>query len=154
MLTEYEIVIADTSCFILLDKIGELGLLRSLFNQITTTPEIAGEFGKPLPPWVRFKSAKDNRLFLTLDVDRGEASAIMLALESSSALVILDDAKARKTAQKLNLTITGTLGILLKAKRNGIIDNVKPLLEKIQQTNFRFSDAIAAEILALAQESY
>lgn len=52
MLQEYEVVIADTSCFILLDKIDEIELLKKVFSSITTTETIATEFRKPLPQWV------------------------------------------------------------------------------------------------------
>ena len=51
MQQSFNTVIADTSCFILLDKIGELSLLHQIFNQILTTPTIANEFGKALPEW-------------------------------------------------------------------------------------------------------
>ena len=57
MLRTYSAVIADASCFILLDKINELSLLQSLFKTITTSSEIAEEFGKPLPEWVEIKAA-------------------------------------------------------------------------------------------------
>jgi len=49
MRTEYEIAIADTSCFILLDKIGGFGLLKSLFKSVVTTSVVAAEFGAKLP---------------------------------------------------------------------------------------------------------
>jgi predicted nucleic acid-binding protein len=52
MLRTFSAVIADASCFILLDKINELSLLQSLFKTITSSLEIAKEFGKPLPEWV------------------------------------------------------------------------------------------------------
>jgi predicted nucleic acid-binding protein len=59
MQTEYEIVIADTSCFILLHKIEELDILKSVFGSVVTTNEIAEEFGLPLPEWVKIKAVKN-----------------------------------------------------------------------------------------------
>ncbi len=47
-----KVVIADTSCFILLDKIGELNLLLSIYGKVYTTPHVVKEFGKELPEWV------------------------------------------------------------------------------------------------------
>lgn len=88
-----------------------------------------------------------------LDVDPGEASAIALAMESRPSLLILDDQKARKVAKRLNLNYTGTLGVFLKAKQAGIIPSVKYVLEKVQQTNFRYSHQVFQEILLLAGES-
>jgi len=147
---EYEIVIADTSCFILLDKIGELELLKSLFGHVITTSIIAKEFGADLPEWVKIRSVKDLIFQYTLDIDAGEASAIALAVESEPSLLILDDNKGRKAARKLNLNVTGTLGLFLKAKQIGLISSVAPVIAKIQLTNFRYSDAVLEEILLLA----
>ena len=151
---KYSVVIADTSCFILLDKIGELDLLQKVFGSITTTNEIAREFNKPLPQWVNIQSAINHRYseLLAIEVDKGEASAIGLALEIDNSLLILDDQKARKLAERLNLNYTGTLGILLKAKGLGILPTIRPLLQKIQQTNFRFSDKVLSDILQAADE--
>lgn len=152
MQTEYEIIIADTSCFILLDNIGELNLLKLLLGHVITTTVIADEFGTDLPDWVEIRSVINITFQATLDIDPGEASAITLALESKPSLLILDDNKGRRAAQRLDLNITGTLGVFLKAKRAGIIPSIKPLLEKIQKTNFRYSKAVLQEILFLADE--
>jgi len=152
MQTKYEIVIADTSCFILLDKIDELALLKSLFGHVVTTNIIAGEFGMPLPEWINIRAVKNINFQSTLEIDAGEASAIALAMESEVSLLIIDDSKGRKAAQRLNLNITGSLGIFLRAKREGIIPSIKPILQKVQATNFRYSQSVLAEILSLAGE--
>ena len=73
MQTEYEIVIADTSCFILLDKIGELELLKTLFGHVVTTTTIAEEFGSALPEWVQIRTVTDVHFQSLLDIDPGEA---------------------------------------------------------------------------------
>jgi predicted nucleic acid-binding protein len=154
MQKKYSIVIADTSCFVLLDKINELDILQKVFKTVTTTKEIASEFKKPLPSWVTVKAANNHRYseILEIEVDKGEASAIALALETDDSLLILDDQKARKLAERLNLNYTGTLGVFLKARELSILPSIKPLLQKIQQTNFRFSDKIFREILREANE--
>lgn len=148
------IVIADTSCFILLDKINEFDLLRRVFGVVTTTVEISHEFNKPLPDWVIITSATNLHYseLLEIELDRGEASAIALALEVEKSLLILDDQKARKLASKLNLNYTGTLGILLKAKELKLLSAIKPVLLKIQKTNFRFSEKVLNDILNQANE--
>jgi predicted nucleic acid-binding protein len=64
-----------------------------------------------------------------------------------SPLLLLDDLKARKLATKLNLKFTGTLGVINKAKQMGAIEKVKPLIEKLQATNFRISENIINELL-------
>ena len=88
-----------------------------------------------------------------MEMDKGEASAIALALENEKSLLILDDSKARKLALRLKLDYTGTLGILLKGKELGIVSSIKPLLLQIQQTNFRFSEKVLMAILAEANET-
>jgi predicted nucleic acid-binding protein len=59
MLPMHEVIIADTSCFILLDKIGALNLLQKVYGEICTTKEIAGEYEKPLPDWVAVREVHD-----------------------------------------------------------------------------------------------
>ncbi|MDB5009138.1 MAG: hypothetical protein JWP45_3531 [Mucilaginibacter sp.] len=146
-----DIVIADTSCFIILANINELDLLHKVFENIITTPEIASEYGNELPVWVNIKSAADiqKQQILETQVDKGEASAIALALDIPGCMIIVDDLEARLLAQKLNILITGTLGVILQAKLMGLIPSIKPLLNKIRQTNFRLSNTL--EEIALKQ---
>ena len=149
-----DIVIADASCLILFDNIGELKILFQLFGQVITTSVVAGEFGKPLPEWIIVKEAKDlyRQEALELEIDKGEASAIALSFEFPGSLLILDDAKARRVAIRLHLLFTGSLGIILKAKQAGIIPSVQSIMKIIQATNFRFSEKIFLQILADAGE--
>jgi len=149
-----ELIIADASCLIILTKIGRLDLLRQLYGTATTTPIVAAEYGLPLPEWMRQEVAADTarQQQLALLVDAGEASAIALALERPGCTLILDDYKARKTAEKLSVQLTGTFGVLLRAKRQGLVPAVRPLLEQIRQTNFRFSAALEMAVLKQAGE--
>ena len=154
MLIQDKIVITDASCFITLDKIDGLHLLRSLYKQVLTTPEIAAEYGKRLPEWVDVKAVLNrDRLYNYAEtVDIGEASAMALASEVHANLLIIDDAAARRFAKRLEINVTGTVGVILSAKVNGIIPSVKPYFGKIQQTNFRISDWLTAQILKEAGE--
>jgi predicted nucleic acid-binding protein len=147
-------IISDTSCFIVLSKIGELEILQQLFNNIITTPEIADEFGETLPEWVEIVCVKDKdkQQLLEVQVDKGEASAMALALEIDDTLLIIDDYKARKLAKTLKIAYTGTIGILIIAKQRGIIEAVKPILAKIKETNFRISAELELQILIEAKE--
>ena len=147
-------IISDTSCFIALSNIGELDLLRLLYGGITTTPDIAQEFGEPLPDWVEIVAVSDKtkQRLLEVQIDKGEASAIALALEIENPLLILDDYKARKLADNLKLNHTGTIGVILAAKRKGVISNIKPFLKKIKQTNFRISPELEHQALIEANE--
>jgi predicted nucleic acid-binding protein len=150
----HKTIISDTSCLILLDKIGELDILNKLFGTITTTKEVAEEFGQPLPYWFEIKQAKDKNYqsIIEASVDKGEASAIALAIEIDDCLLIIDDLKGRKFAHQLGLTIIGTIGIVVDAKLAGIISSVKPILSKIKATNFRITEQLELLILKRAGE--
>jgi len=147
-------IISDTSCFIALSNIGELTLLRLLYGEITTTPDIALEFGEPLPDWVKIVAVSDKtkQQLLETQIGKGEASAIALALETENPLLILDDYKARKLADNLKLNHTGTIGVILAAKQKGIVPSIKPFLKKIKRTNFRISPELELQALIEANE--
>ena len=147
-------IISDTSCFIILTNIGELDLLRKTYEQVTTTSEVLSEYGEKLPGWVEIKSVTDKEFQkkLELQVDKGEASAIALAIEIPNSTVILDDYKARCVAEQLGLDITGTVGVLIKAKLLGVITSIKPYLNKIRETDFRISIEIERQALKEAGE--
>ncbi len=144
------VVISDASCLIVLSNIGELDLLSLLYGQVYITPEIEREFGEDLPSWIIVETVQDKacqkRLETTLDV--GEASAIALAIEKKDSLVILDDLKARKVAKKFKLILTGTLGVVGKAKERGYCEKIKPIIQKIGQSNFRISPQVMSDLLS------
>ena len=147
-------IISDTSCLILLDKIGELEILNKLFGTIITTTEVAEEFGQSLPLWFEIRNARDENYqsIIAASVDKGEASAIALALELENCLLIIDDLKGRKFAQQLGLNIIGTIGVIVDAKLTGNITSVKPILTKIRATNFRITEQLEMLILKRAGE--
>jgi predicted nucleic acid-binding protein len=142
-------VITDTSCFILLDKLDAFPILHALYQNVITTPEIASEFGKALPDWIEIKPVSNKKLQNTYleKVDIGEASAIALAMELVSPLLIIDDLKGRKLALHLKLKFTGTLGVLILAKQRNIIPLLAPFFDKIKATDFRISAVLLKKIL-------
>jgi predicted nucleic acid-binding protein len=148
------IIISDTSCFIILSNIGELELLHKVYGQVTTTIDIVNEYGEKLPEWVEIKDTKDKyrQQLLEMQLDKGESSAITLALETPHSTLILDDYKARRIAEQLGLSYTGTIGVIIKAKLLGIIPSIKPLLDKIRHTDFRISADIELQALKEANE--
>lgn len=149
-----KVIISDTSCFIILTNIGNLDLLHQVYGQIITTPDIAAEYGEILPDWVEIKSVKDQyrQRLLEMQIDKGESSAITLALEIPDCTLILDDYKARRIAEQLGIPFTGTIGVIIRAKLMGIIPSIKPLLEKIQQTDFRLTSEIVNQAIKEAKE--
>lgn len=144
-----EIVIADASCLIVLQNIKELELLQTLFGEVFITEEIKNEFGLDLPAWIKVKEIRNKIQHgaLTLILDKGEAGAIALALESGNSLLIIDEKKGRRIAQELGVRIIGTLGLILKAKKNGLITSMKDFLQKLENANFRVSESLKAKFL-------
>ena len=147
-------IISDTSCFIILSNIGELELLHKVYGQVATTMEVAAEFGQDLPSWIEIKAARDKHLqqVLEMQIDKGKASAIALAIETQGSTLILDDYKARKIATSLGLSITGTLGVIIKAKLQKVIPTIKPIIDKMKKTNFRLAVEIEKQALKEAGE--
>jgi len=78
----------------------------------------------------------------------------MLALESADPLLILDDGRARQMAGALRLPVKGTLGLLLDAKKRGLVTAVKPHLDALQDLRFRLASETRLAVLDLANEPY
>lgn len=145
-----QVIITDTSILIVLHKIGELELLKRVYGEIITTSIIAEEFGEDLPAWIKIEKISDRKYldYLKTQVDIGEASAFAVASQFEDVLLLMDDLKARKLAKQLSLKVIGVIGILIFAKKKGKISLIKPLLEKLQETNFRINKKIIDFALA------
>lgn len=148
------IVVSNTSPLIVLSNIGEFEILHRLFNKIIIPEGVAEEFGDSVPEWIEIRGVK-NRILVDLlreKLHRGEAETIALAIELDADLVIIDDKAARNTAQSLGLRVTGTVGLILLAKRRGYYDEIKPVIEKLVKKGFRLSKEIIENILREAGE--
>lgn len=99
------------------------------------TRQIAFEFRKELPDWFTIKEPinKTYQKILEASLDKGEASAIALAIEQADCLLIIDDHKGRKYARQLGIKITGTLGVIIDAKLSGHIDSKDQYLTKLKR---------------------
>jgi predicted nucleic acid-binding protein len=149
------IVIADASCLIILTKIDLLELLRKLYLDIRTTPEVADEYRETLPDWIIIDQPKpDPNIFLDSKLGSGERSAKLLALQRTHSLIILDDFRARIAAVQNGLDIIGTLGVLLEAKRAELILTVESALQAILRTNFRILEEIIHRFRSDAGEDH
>ncbi len=89
---------------------------------------------------------------LVTDLGPGEAEVLALAPETKDSIAVLDDALARQVAETLRLPLTGTLGLLLDAKRHGFIQAVAPLLEQLDALGFRLASQTRVAVLKLAGE--
>lgn len=145
-------IISDSTCLIGLERIQALDLLPALFDSIVIPQEVHWEFGIAMP-WLHVESPLNKALVISLKlvIDDGEAEAIALAYEKGWR-VILDDRHARKVAKDLGVTMIGTVGVLVQAKRQGLIPVLKPLIEKLAENNFYISDELKEETLSLVGE--
>jgi predicted nucleic acid-binding protein len=158
-------VIADVSPIQYLHQTGLLDLLRLRYGAITIPGAVAAELregtlrGVDLPAfevldWIRVRQPT-GRLLLPMitDLGAGEREVLALGTETSDSIVILDDALARQYARLLNLTLTGTLGVLLKAKEAGLLPAVAPVLDRLRQLRFRMDPETRQAVLRLAGEA-
>jgi predicted nucleic acid-binding protein len=157
-------IICDTSPLQYLHQIGLLDVVQPLLGQLTIPPAVALELeegharGVDLPDldeldWVSIRTPQSSiAVPLVTDLGPGETQVLMLALETADSIVILDDARARQLAEALELRLTGTLGLLLDAKRAGLTPAVAPLLERLEALRFRLSPHTRAAVLKLAGE--
>jgi len=148
------VIVSDTSCLILFYKIGELDLLKKLFGKLHITDTVLKEFDQPVPDWIKIVQPKtDVYKGLSGYLDSGEATSIALASEYEESLLIIDEIKGRKAAKEMDISLTGSLGVLVTAKKKGHVRAVKPIIEKIQKTNFRISEELIKRVLKKVNES-
>lgn len=88
--------------------------------------------------WIHIEPIRDSteKKMYKAKLHAGEVEIMILAQEQKADLVIIDDNAAKKTAKYLGLTVTGTLGILLKAKRKKIVPRVDALLAEMKRNGF------------------
>lgn len=148
------VTVSNSSCLIALELVGWLELLRGLYETVVVPSAVAHECGSRLPAWFHVQPVRNQGMAptLRLGLGPGESEAIVLASEVSAERLILDDKKARRIAQQLGLPVTGTLAVLLRAKEQGLIPNVRDVLDDLAVAEFRVSDALIQDTLRRAGE--
>ncbi len=149
--------VSDSSPLIALTQIGEGGLLQRLFTEVVIPPAVQAEIAPSLPElprWISVLSLTGSLHPQTLGgvLGRGEQETITLAIELGATRVILDDGPARRVANSLGLPVIGTLGILLAAKRRGLIKHLRPHLDALVNAGFFLGPALLESVLRQAGE--
>lgn len=149
-----KILLPDTSCLIVLDKIGRLPLLNEMASEVITTRIIEQEFLSQLPKWMIVIDPEKDPLQIHPEfmLDRGETSLLSIYPKIENGILVLDDLKARKVAKILKYKVTGTIGLLLAAKELKLIETLKFELEQIQAKGFYIDEELVRSLLITAGE--
>ena len=159
-------VIVNTSPLQYLYQLKCLSLFETLYGQIIVPESVIQELqqgkaqGLMLPnimdySWMSIRKPQQTVLLpLANGLGAGESEVLALILEVTDGLAVLDDKRARRYAELMNIKTTGTLGILLKAKQIGELPELRPILEQLRTFGFRMSQDTHKAILKMADESY
>ncbi len=159
------VVICNTSPIQYLYQADVLELLPALAGQVYVPEAVVAELKEGrrrnvlLPvledlSWLIVRPVRDRTLLpLVTHLGNGEKEVLALGLETQDALLLLDDRDARRYARALELEISGTLGLLLRAKERGILDAVQPVLDRLQSLRFRLNDRTRQMVLKRAGET-
>jgi len=154
------IVVVNSTPIIAMREIGLLDVLKRLYKTVNIPEAVRKEVTVRNPKsltgynWIHVQpitneTAKET---FTTALHYGEVEVMLLAKEIGADLVIIDDGLARKHAKYLGLTITGTVGVLLRAKQKGIIKELRPYLDEMIRFGFYVSENVCQEVLRLAGE--
>lgn len=158
-----QLLVADTSPLLALARLDFLTLLSQLFSSVCVTQTVIAEcLAKPeSSDALRIKEAlADGRLIIVDDpvvrtslkhLDVGEMSALEYAIQHS-ATILIDERAGRLAAKAHHLNVVGTLGILLLAKRKGVLLGIKPKIYELRDSGYFISETLIASVLELANE--
>lgn len=159
-----EIVINTGPLLALVAATGDLAILRGLYSRIVVTFEVSGEIaagGKSGFAVSEFQAANfldkmsnptSIGTFLHNSLDTGEASVIQAALDLGIATVCIDEAVGRRIARLNGLAVTGSIGILIRAKQEGVSLSIRTALENMRRHGIWLSKDIADAAIRLAEE--
>lgn len=152
------IVVSDTSVITSLIQVGHYELLRQLNRAVLIPRAVQLELLRThatIPPFLDVRDVTDRTWVADLEVelDLGEAEAIVLAKETNADLLLIDEKLGRQVALREGLRITGLMGLVVEAKQRGLIGSVRELVRRLEtEAGFRVSNAVKAEAFRLAGE--
>jgi predicted nucleic acid-binding protein len=160
------IAVADAGLQIHLSWIGRLDVLPVLYDPVLVPPTVEHEVLRARPEvpgveairvafgvgWLRLQAVTDlpavTGLQRAAGLDRGESEAIVLFREAAAHLLLIDERRARAYAEREGLPVTGTVGILRRARERGLVPAVAPLLDELRAQGFR----ITARLVELVRQ--
>jgi len=157
------IVVSDTSAISNLLKIGQIDLLKVLYGRVYITPAVRRELYRDIEQssliekldWIVVGYPKNQILIqkLLTKLDLGESESIALAIEEKAKYLIIDEYLGRKIAHSLNVKIVGVLGILILAKKEGLINEIRSSIELLLANGFRLNRELIDTVLQRLGES-
>jgi len=157
------IVFSNTTPFIALSCINKLELLPKLFGQIHVVTEVIEECAAggiiPVPdlrtlPWVvEIQPSQSITISILLELDKGEKHTLQMAKEMKANRVIIDEKMGRDIAEYLGLEVTGTLGILLKAKQNGWVESFTESAKAMSDQGIHYNKELIAKLAKVVGEN-
>jgi uncharacterized protein len=147
------IVIADSTPLIALSRIGKLSLLRDIYGEVFIPPAVLQEVvdESELRPgalevsqatWIQVRSPTVSQAAFLRALDLGETEAILLALDFPKSLLLIDESAGRREALNQGIKVVGTLGVLMHAKKIGLVPLLKPELDRLLSEGFHLSEEI------------
>lgn len=156
------VVVSDSGPLICLGRLDLLRLLPALFAEVQVPEPVMSECASrsQSPDAARITAAIEQGWLTPCGpqplpdgpLGRGERAAIARALAIGAGL-LTDDQAARAHAESLQLVVFGTLGILIRGKRAGLLPTVAPLVERLRASGQRFGHAVVLQALAAAGEA-
>lgn len=148
-------VVVNTTPLIALCHVGKLDLLKKMYGVVSIPEAVYKELScrkesvckKQVDAsldWIhvdKIQNQMAKSMFKT-QLHDGEVEVMILAKEKNADIVIIDDANAKKYAKYLKLPVTGTLGVLIKAKRQGYISELKPIIQEMIDKNIYISEKL------------
>jgi predicted nucleic acid-binding protein len=160
-----KIVINTAPLISLVAALGDLNILQSLYNQVLVPLEVCQEiltggtskYGVPefeAASWLqKWQTPVNISPFLLNSLDSGEAAVIQLAINENIQTVCIDEATGRRVARLSGLSVTGTVGILLRAKREGYSISIQQSIQRMLARGIRLSTTVINSALEQAGES-
>ena len=159
-------VVVNTTPLIALSHVGQLDVLKRLYGEIIIPEAVYRELSIKTESickkavdnsleWIRIKSINNEmaKAMYKTQLHDGEVEVMILSKEIAADVVIIDDANAKKHAKYLGLPVTGTLGVLIKAKREGYINELKPIFSQMVENDIYISQSLMESCLKQAGEA-
>ncbi len=139
--------------WILKEMYGEIIIPRAVYDEVTVHNDVASNLLKS-ERWIKVDDSvvgADRKMYRAR-LHAGEVEVMILAQEQAADMVIIDDNEAKKTAKYLGLNVTGTLGVLMTARKKDMISSLEEVLEKLENVGFYIGDDLKENILRLVGE--